>query len=66
MKNLWQVFVNSISESIEYSNPLDKGILGNGLYLVPLDIENNINKYSYLYKGDKKISKKIFRVGGYV
>ena len=38
--------------------------LGNGFELRPLDIDNNRNKYSHLYKDGEKVTSQIFRKGG--
>jgi len=38
--------------------------LGCGYYLVPIEEENNRDKYSHLYKGEEKLSDLIFRQGG--
>lgn len=43
---------------------IDKGILGHGLTLKPLDIINNRNNYCQLYKNDKLVDKGIYRLGG--
>lgn len=39
--------------------------LGNGFELRPLEVENNKNEYSHLYKDGVKISDEVFRRGGY-
>jgi hypothetical protein len=44
--------------------PSDYQKLGNGFELRPLDIENNRNKYSHLFKDGVQISKEVFRKGG--
>jgi hypothetical protein len=38
--------------------------LGNGFELRPLDIEDNRNNYSHLYKDGKQVNSLIFRKGG--
>lgn len=38
--------------------------LGNGFELRPLDIENNRNEYSHLYKDGKQVNSLILRKGG--
>lgn len=40
--------------------------LGDGFELRPLDIKNNKNKYSHLYKDGVKVSDEVFRRGGSV
>ena len=50
--------------SNSFTTPLDRGILGKGFTLVPLDIEDNKLGYSYLYKDGVKINDNIFRFGG--
>jgi len=67
MNNLNALFgtlFNSPFDSIKFISPIDKGILGEGIKLISLNIKNNENKYGNLYKNGKKISNKIFRIGG--
>lgn len=46
------------------TSPIDRGILGHGIILKPLDIKNNQLKYGLLYRNDIQLSDHIFRIGG--
>jgi hypothetical protein len=55
-------YIDSYMKS--YVSPIDKGIIGHGIILKPLDIKNNRDKYSQLYRNDIKLNENIFRLGG--
>lgn len=61
--DIFKIFNDAFTGKLP-KDPLERGILGQGLYLVPLKIKDNKLDYSYLYKDGKKISKYIFRIGG--
>lgn len=58
--NMFSMFGGMVKKEPE--SPYER--LGNGFELRPLDIEDNRNKYSHLYKDGKKVNKLIFRKGG--
>ena len=51
-----------LTKPVEEASDYQK--LGNGFELRPLEIENNRNKYSHLFKDGVQISKEVFRKGG--
>lgn len=46
------------------TSPIDRGIIGHGIKLVPMNLKNNRDNYSQLYRNDIKLNENIFRLGG--
>jgi hypothetical protein len=63
--NLYRIFTGSEPRIMAYyQSPIDRGILGHGITLVPLDIPNNRDKFGNLYRNNIKLNDTIFRIGG--
>jgi hypothetical protein len=64
MDSMFDLFKLLTSGDNAFVSPRDRGIIGHGIKLVPMDIKNNRDKYSQLYRNDIKLNENIFRLGG--